>query len=280
MRLSAVIPISETTDNGLAITGLTDYGKTLDTIVIPEKIGDGEVTTIGGGAFEDNTAVISVVIPATVITVENNAFKGCEALSSVIFERGGDDGVTVLGEGVFQGCSVLVTIIVPEDSLAAYTEAVTQAAPEAVEKIVPVAKAEEVNIYQNTGFVQCSPEAPVHRGRIFQLRGHEGFCVLYERNLKEVTAECLVYIEDGVPASSRALRVSDLKVKIVCPSLPAPNSVELAIEVVPAVVEKTVKSVTVSVGKTQYTEGENFNAAGLSLVIAYSDGTTERNVGL
>ena len=115
----------------LIITGLTNFGRTLIEIVIPELIENMEVTVIGASAFEDSI-IESVVIPATIVEVGRNAFRGSSSLREVTFQRGGSGSsdITILDEGVFEGCIVLESIIVPEGSEEAYLEAIIESTPE------------------------------------------------------------------------------------------------------------------------------------------------------
>jgi len=145
-----IVPFNQTA--GLTITGLTAYGKTLTSIVIPRQIGTVVVTIIGNNAFKDE-AIVSVVIPATVVTIGESAFKGTSivtivipesvtsigngafseisTLTEVVFARDKDaeGGVTTLGEGVFDGSDAIETIIVPDGSGDAYTEKITESSP-------------------------------------------------------------------------------------------------------------------------------------------------------
>ncbi len=122
-------------NNGLTITGLTNYGKTLETVVIPEQIGNAEVTAIGNGAFKNNSVMVSVVIPATITEVGNNAFSNNSALTVITFEREAKDGVTVLGEGVFDGCTTLEVIVAPSSSTEAYREKIAESSPDIAEQV-------------------------------------------------------------------------------------------------------------------------------------------------
>ncbi len=79
--------------NGM-ITGY--FGKETD-IVVPESIRGIAVTGIGIGAFEDNTKVHSVTLPAAATKINNDAFKNCTNLYSV---KG--DGLVEVGANAFE----------------------------------------------------------------------------------------------------------------------------------------------------------------------------------
>lgn len=57
-------------------------------VVIPEKYGDYYVVYIGKSAFEGNTNIESVVIPASIRMIYEKAFYNCTKLKSVVFEPG------------------------------------------------------------------------------------------------------------------------------------------------------------------------------------------------
>ena len=66
------------------------------------------VTRIPRGMFAF-TALTSVVIPATVTTIDQYAFYNCESLASVTL----NEGLTTLGLGAFQNCAIGGTLTIP-----------------------------------------------------------------------------------------------------------------------------------------------------------------------
>ena len=72
-------------------------------VVIPAEVEyDGEkhsVYKIGSSAFENNTAITSVELPASVISIETRAFHGCKNLTSV---KGGAETLEDLGTTPFR----------------------------------------------------------------------------------------------------------------------------------------------------------------------------------
>lgn len=77
-------PVIWTVGNGgSTITALTEYGKTMTELVIPEQIDEVAVTTIGEEAFKDCALLTSVTIPSSVTSIGKGAFNGCTALNSL-----------------------------------------------------------------------------------------------------------------------------------------------------------------------------------------------------
>lgn len=62
---------------------ITKYNGTDTVVVIPPTISSWPVTKIGEDAFQDNTTITSVTIPASVTEIGSNAFAGCTNLTSV-----------------------------------------------------------------------------------------------------------------------------------------------------------------------------------------------------
>lgn len=65
---------------------ITKYTGTGSTVILPSTISSWDVTKIGEDAFQDNTTITSVTIPANVTEIGSNAFAGCTNLTSVHYE--------------------------------------------------------------------------------------------------------------------------------------------------------------------------------------------------
>ena len=66
-------------------------------------------SSIGGNAFQNNTALVTLVLPDFCTTISGNSFNGCKALQTVIMP-----GVTTFsGAQAFAGCTSLVTVDCP-----------------------------------------------------------------------------------------------------------------------------------------------------------------------
>lgn len=68
---------------------ITKYTGTESTVILPSTINSWPVTKIGEDAFQDNTTITSVTIPANVTEIGSNAFADCTNLTSVNY-IGGD----------------------------------------------------------------------------------------------------------------------------------------------------------------------------------------------
>jgi len=103
--------VKQNADNTLTITG---YKGTERNVVIPDKLYGLKVTIIGNSAFRGKE-LISVVIPDTVITIENGesyyqgAFSDNEELIKVTLGK----GIKTIGGGAFCKCQ-LTEIIIPD----------------------------------------------------------------------------------------------------------------------------------------------------------------------
>lgn len=78
-------------------------------VIIPEKIGDYPVTSIGDSSFFCNSSIISVIIPEGVTNIGKCAFEECRSMISIEIPK----TVTAIGSRAFSGCSSLESIKLP-----------------------------------------------------------------------------------------------------------------------------------------------------------------------
>ena len=83
-------------------------------VIIPSSVNGKEVTIIGANAFSGSEAsgTGSIVVPASVTTIEQGAFTGRGSLQSVTFEEGSE--LATIGVSAFSGCQALSNIELPE----------------------------------------------------------------------------------------------------------------------------------------------------------------------
>ncbi len=78
-------------------------------LVIPERIGNITVTSVGAGAFRDRKEIARVEIPNTVTAVADEAFRGCAGLTETVI----GNSVTFIGAGAFRDCTRLAEAVIP-----------------------------------------------------------------------------------------------------------------------------------------------------------------------
>ncbi|MBR2478889.1 MAG: leucine-rich repeat domain-containing protein [Clostridia bacterium] len=94
-------PFTYTVENGGAV--ITGYSGNYSVLVIPEKLGEYNVTAIADSVFSGNTKLTSVSIPSGVTRLGWFAFSGCTSLKSLTIP----DTVTEIGYDAFAYCKGL-----------------------------------------------------------------------------------------------------------------------------------------------------------------------------
>ena len=79
-------------------------------VIIPSKVTDVDVTSIGGRAFSGCSGLTSVTIPNSLTSINGDVFSGCSGLTSVTIP----DSVTSIGEQAFMKCSALTSVTIPD----------------------------------------------------------------------------------------------------------------------------------------------------------------------
>lgn len=102
------------TVSGNEITGLTDFGKTLMELTIPEKIGGATITSIGENAFAYNNTIklVSFDENSKVQTIGERAFDNCQALEYIKFPA----SLISISEFAVSCCNSLINISFEENS--------------------------------------------------------------------------------------------------------------------------------------------------------------------
>ena len=83
-----------------------DKDKLPETLVIPEKKDDKDVSEIPDNGFEDCVKLKKVTLPENMSVIGDYAFRGCTALEEINCP----DYVTEIGVGAFENCTALKTI--------------------------------------------------------------------------------------------------------------------------------------------------------------------------
>lgn len=130
-------------ENG--VTGIGDYafyGSAALTVYLPDGI-----TSIGTGAFQ-NSKLVAVTIPKTTSNVKDDAFKGCENLTSASIP----EGVETIGSGAFQTCTALKYLDFPASITSVGSNAFTSCGEVVQIRFAPGTGAVEIG---DSAFAQC-----------------------------------------------------------------------------------------------------------------------------
>lgn len=93
---------------------VTGYTGTNFYVVIPANREGLPVTTIGNNAFLNNKLITRVTISATAKVIGDNAFQGCENLTTFSFAGGAEGShLETIGNSVFNGCTNLASFQIP-----------------------------------------------------------------------------------------------------------------------------------------------------------------------
>ncbi len=90
-----------------SVAGYDGYEENLS---VPSEYSELPVLKIGESAFENNTEILSVILPNTLKTIGKQSFSGCTNLSSITIPYGVED----MEHGAFANCTGLTTITLPE----------------------------------------------------------------------------------------------------------------------------------------------------------------------
>jgi len=83
--------------------------------VVPESLFGITVTVIAQGTFYHCTELTEVVIPRTVITIEESICSGCTKLKKVTLQGGAENALTTIRDNAFYGCYALDEVRLPQN---------------------------------------------------------------------------------------------------------------------------------------------------------------------
>ena len=124
---------------------ITKYVESDTVVVIPSKINDVTVETIGNTAFK-NSAVTRVTIPDSVTAIYSGAFANCSQLTNISIPN----SVTYIGFSAFNSCTSLKSITLPS-SLSSISEALFFGCSQLTTIHIPVS----VTSIGNYAFADC-----------------------------------------------------------------------------------------------------------------------------
>ena len=143
-------------------------------------IADG-ITTIGGGAFRDCSALTSVTIPNSVTEIGHSAFQGCRALTSVTIPN----SVMTIGEYAFCLCSALTSVTFPNS-----VTTIGKGAFEDCSALTSVTFPNSVTEIGGSAFIRCSALTSVTIPNSITEIGGSAFegCI----NITQISSEAVV----------------------------------------------------------------------------------------
>ena len=96
--------------NNNEVAAITGYTGTAYALVIPEEIDGYKVEKIRYGAFKGRNDITTVVVPDSVVEIEDKSFSECKSLSSVKLSS----NLKTLEYGAFYNCDKLTSIMIPK----------------------------------------------------------------------------------------------------------------------------------------------------------------------
>ncbi len=104
--------LTEESDTGLRITGVTDAGKALKELEVPWEIDGTTVTELGAGSFDGCSKLTTIYIQSNITRIVMGAFDGAPALSGIYIDAEGQN-VLIPGKDLFENvpsrCKVYVS---------------------------------------------------------------------------------------------------------------------------------------------------------------------------
>lgn len=105
----------ESLDDGWKVTGLTECARGRETLTIPTQREDRPVRSLGAFTFSGCGSLREIIIPSSVVLIENNAFANCENLEHIVL-RHTDPASCRVGQDLLAGTEA--GIVVSADVLA------------------------------------------------------------------------------------------------------------------------------------------------------------------
>ena len=130
------VEIPAVTETGTPVYGIREAAFAENDTLEKVSIADG-ISFIDKYAFSQCASLTEVVIPASVVSIGENAFNGCEKLVSFTAEG---NGLNSIGNSCFAGCSALESVTLP-DSLGSLGEYAFDSASSLKNIVLPVSLA-------------------------------------------------------------------------------------------------------------------------------------------
>ncbi|MDD6071504.1 MAG: leucine-rich repeat protein [Clostridiales bacterium] len=94
------------------VVSITKYNGLSSVVNVGEAFPDAEEISIESYAFSLNTSITQVILPETVVSIGEAAFKSCSNLQTVSFSA--ETKSLVFGKSVFEKCTSLVGLAIPD----------------------------------------------------------------------------------------------------------------------------------------------------------------------
>ena len=93
--------------NKVEVVAVNDPNSYSGNVVIPQKVGTFTVTAIGDEAFKGCESLTSITIPESVESIGESAFEGCQSLTSIVIP----ESVKTVGDNAFRNCTNLAEVV-------------------------------------------------------------------------------------------------------------------------------------------------------------------------
>ena len=127
---------------------VSSYDGSEPNVVVPSKVYNLPVTTIGASAFSEDLKLTSIYIPNTIETIGANAFKSCSNLNSVEFAE--DSVLTTIEAHAFNNCINLSSITIPDSVIL-----IGESAFSTMEKLTEITIPAGVKVLPSGVFDEC-----------------------------------------------------------------------------------------------------------------------------
>ena len=176
---------------------ITMYNGYEDNLIIPEKINDIYVNTIGGYAFYESS-IISIDIPQSVTKIDDYCFMNSDNLVTVNFMEGSLP--YYIGKSAFENCTSLENIVIPYNSISNINERLFYGCSSIRELVIPYG----VHYIFSSAFYNCTSLLDITIPNSVYSIGNEAFM-----NCSSITEialpDSLVLMENNVFAYCTAL---------------------------------------------------------------------------
>lgn len=185
------------------------YSGSSERIVIPSRINNIPVTSIGEGAFQQKTYITSVDLPDSIKTIGDGAFYACTSLQFVTM----GENIEKIGDVAFGFCSQLERIEIPET-----VKSIGNAAFKKCTSLIYINIPDSVEIIDNGAFYFCSSLMEINIGSGIKRIGNGAFGYCYRLgyiNIHSMTPPTLgPFLVDAFTVDTLKIQVPEEAVSI------------------------------------------------------------------